>query len=168
MCRFFYLGYPQQPYGGNQQVPPSTAYQATCPGQCSSLCAPACRDPCCTFPPSGYNMGPPPVPMPGRGSFQQGLVNSYPPQTALGAGLGGVNQYGPPPPGQQCGSQCSSQSQCAPSCNPSCCTSGGQGGPIMPRGPMVGPGQANSGCPQSCLSSCGMACPRSCCVPGRK
>lgn len=142
-------------YGGYSQASPST-YQTTCPGQCSSLCAPACRDPCCRFPPSMYNS----APVPARGSYQQGLVNSYPPMTTLGASQSSQN-YQQQQPSQQCSSQCSPQS-CSPSCSPSCCSSGAQGTSMVP------PGQINAGCPVSCFSNCDMSCPRRCCVPGRK
>ncbi|XP_028415743.1 rRNA biogenesis protein RRP36-like [Dendronephthya gigantea] len=151
-----YRGYPQQGYGGYPQQQPSP-YQATgqCSGQCSNLCAPACRDPCCRFPPSlgGYNS----PPVQARGSYQQGLVNAYPPNTQLG---GGQANYQPQMQvgGQQCGAQCSAQS-CAPSCSPSCCAQ---------RGQIVPPGQANAGCPMSCLSNCSAACHARCCVPGKK
>ena len=150
------LGYPQRGYGGYSQQPPSP-YQATgqCSGQCSNLCAPSCRDPCCRFPPSlgGYN----PPPAQARGSYQQGLVNAYPPNTQLG---GSQVNYQPQMQagGQQCGAQCSAQS-CAPSCNPSCCSQ---------RGQIVPPGQTNAGCPMSCLSNCAAACHARCCVPGKK
>ena len=145
------LGYPQQGYGGYPQQ--QSSYQTTCPGQCNNLCAPACRDPCCRFPPSiGMNPSPP---IQARGSYQQGLINAYPPQTQLG---GNPGNYQPQSFGQQCGQQCSAQS-CAPSCSPSCCSPGNQ---VVPQG------QANAGCPMSCLNNCASACHARCCVPGRK
>ena len=144
------LGYPQQGYSGYPQQ--QSPYQTTCPGQCSNLCAPACRDPCCRFPPNfGMNSGPP---VQARGSYQQGLINAYPPGTQLGGAQGNYQQQG----GQQCGAQCSSQS-CAPSCNPSCCSTGGQ---------MVPQGLTQGGCPTSCLNNCAPSCHARCCVPGRK
>ncbi len=96
----------------------------------------------------GMNSAPP---MQARGSYQQGLTNAYPPMTQLGGG--GQGSYQPQGLGQQCGSQCSPQS-CAPSCSPSCCSPAG--------------GQANNGCPMSCLNNCAPACHARCCVPGRK
>ena len=144
-----YQGYPQQGYGGYPQQ--QSPYQTTCPGQCSNLCAPSCRDPCCRFPPGiGMNTAPP---VQARGSYQQGLINAYPPMTQLG---GSQASYQPPVMGQgmgqQCGEQCSPQS-CAPSCSASCCSSGGQ---------------TNPPCPTSCLNDCAPACHARCCVPGRK